>query len=122
MGPEAEGVDIRCPVGEQRARIVEGMLRRCVTELETMIREAPEQWAWIHPRWEPAALVRSGAARSGLLVALVAFLGVGAGCGQKKAPAVVASPKRVDTGPEATTQGFTTRESFTLSKLAVSEK
>lgn len=36
---------------------VEEFLRRCVVELERMIREAPEQWVWIHPRWEGPGLV-----------------------------------------------------------------
>ena len=74
-----------------------------------MIREAPEQWAWFTPVGAGAG---APGGRAGLLVALVALLGLGAGCGQKKAPAVVVSPTRVDTGPEATTHGFTTRESF----------
>lgn len=131
---EADGghrVTLRAPVawpaaGEEAVRpgeapgpasgkgaVVEEMVRRCVRELEAMIREAPEQWVWIHPRWaERAPAAARAAGRAALLVALVAGLGLAAGCGQRKAPAVVASPKRVDTGPEASTYGFTTRETF----------
>lgn len=99
--------------GADRARVVEEMVRRCVRELEAMIREAPEQWVWIHPRWEeraPAPPRTLG--RVALLVALIGALGVMGGCGPKKAPEVVATPKRVDQGPEASTYGFTTRETF----------
>jgi KDO2-lipid IV(A) lauroyltransferase len=90
-----------------RRESVPGFTRRCVAELESMIRASPLEWAWIHPRWEeetgfeapPAAVPQAketatasreaaapalGAVRAAVTMAVI--LGALSACSESKPP------------------------------------
>lgn len=116
----------RPPAGTEAGAAVAEWVRRCVAELEGMIREEPEQWIWMHPRWDQTRWDRPRLEPSprgewgerGVKALVGKLLGVGAllcalggvsGCTPEPKGAAP-SRKPDDGGPEASTIGFTTRE------------
>jgi len=93
-----------------RARRWRLLLGSCVSELEAMIRRTPEEWAWMHPRWDAGALTQArtrplvaGASHLALTLVCLAVFSA-AGCGAKKGPD--AGPGTEYTGPSSALGGF----------------